>query len=95
MFYVARNIEYVEDGGRDYWQSPGETVARRAGDCEDMAILALFMLERDTDAVAFMAAGHGHAWIVADGKHWEPETAYEYQEPQPYERLYSYEQVKR
>ena len=34
----AATIAYVDDEGEDYWQSPDETVARGAGDCEDQAI---------------------------------------------------------
>jgi len=34
----AARIRYVDDEGEDYWQSPAETIARGAGDCEDQAI---------------------------------------------------------
>ncbi|MEM0448340.1 MAG: transglutaminase domain-containing protein [Methanomassiliicoccales archaeon] len=36
--WVRRNIAYEEETG-DYWQSAKETLARKAGDCEDHAIL--------------------------------------------------------
>lgn len=36
-----RRITYREDGAADIWQTPGETLAQMAGDCEDQAILGL------------------------------------------------------
>lgn len=41
--YVRNNVTYEEDPG-DYWQSPRETLDRRAGDCEDRAILYINIL---------------------------------------------------
>lgn len=40
--YVFNNIKYVHDNG-DEWQTPEETLSKRTGDCEDMAILWLYL----------------------------------------------------
>ena len=40
----AARITYVDDEGEDYWQSPSETIARGAGDCEDQAIYLHYLL---------------------------------------------------
>jgi hypothetical protein len=46
--WIEKNIKYKGDveqyGYEDYWASPGETVASGYGDCEDMAILFLYMV---------------------------------------------------
>lgn len=42
--WVALNIVYVADGREEFAQTPKETMARRAGDCEDFAILDVALL---------------------------------------------------
>lgn len=42
--WVNREIAYKSDGGRDNWASASTTLRKRAGDCEDYAILKLQML---------------------------------------------------
>jgi hypothetical protein len=45
--WVKENIEYTLDplGGLwDSWQQPHETLARKAGDCEDMALLWIYLV---------------------------------------------------
>ncbi|MDD1768867.1 MAG: transglutaminase-like domain-containing protein [Methanomassiliicoccales archaeon] len=37
--WVRSEVAYEADDGSDYWQSAEETLLRRAGDCEDQAIL--------------------------------------------------------
>ncbi len=43
-----RNITWQEDqkvwGAADYWATPFETIAKKAGDCEDFAIIKYFSL---------------------------------------------------
>jgi predicted transglutaminase-like cysteine proteinase len=43
-----RNITWQEDqkiwGASDYWATPFETIAKKAGDCEDFAIIKYFSL---------------------------------------------------
>lgn len=47
---VFEQIAYKEDrqlyGMEDYWATPNETLQRLAGDCEDVAILKLALLQR-------------------------------------------------
>lgn len=45
--HVARDVKYVSDprGGADFIQSPEQTLALKAGDCEDQTILLSSMLE--------------------------------------------------
>ena len=42
--WVNRSIRYQSDNGRDYWAKASETLSKRAGDCEDYAILKMQML---------------------------------------------------
>lgn len=48
--WVNNNINYVEDsrlwGSADYWATASETLARARGDCEDLAIVKMKLLER-------------------------------------------------
>lgn len=43
---VNAEFRYLDDAGSDRWSSARETLARRAGDCEDLAILKLALLAR-------------------------------------------------
>lgn len=47
--WMRRNIRYIHDnrqyGESDYWAVPSETLASRAGDCEDHAILLCSLLQ--------------------------------------------------
>ena len=92
LFFVARHVSYIEDH-EEYWQSPGETYALGTGDCEDYAILAMFMINRDTDSEALMATDATHAWLIVDGEHWEPISA-TLVPPRSFVRLYTYDQAK-
>lgn len=51
MMYVHNEISYVRDiysvGKDEYWQSPSETLRWRTGDCEDKAILMMYILKED------------------------------------------------
>lgn len=77
MEWTARNIIYVADAD-DVWQSPEQTMLRRAGDCEDVSILAMSML-RDLGFDPTLEIGTDpkkrltHAWVLVDGQHWEPQ----------------------
>lgn len=46
--WANRSIRYTEDaqqyGQADYWADPAQTLRRRAGDCEDIAILKMQLL---------------------------------------------------
>ena len=72
----AATIKYAEDQGGDYWQSPEETIARGAGDCEDQAIYLHRLLEdRGLESQVVFGIENlrhvefGHVWVEcpADG----------------------------
>ena len=48
VHFLKEEFKYVEDqklfGKYEYWQSPSEFLARRAGDCEDFALFAQYVL---------------------------------------------------
>lgn len=72
--WVSDNIHYPAD---EYWQSPAQTYIWRTGDCEDFAILALYLIHRDVGIDGRLILGYfyssGHAWLYADGHFWEPQ----------------------
>jgi hypothetical protein len=77
--WVATNIHYMSDEerwGRDYWQTPEETLLYRTGDCEDFSILLCSLLRAygiDAEQV-YVALGvdgeeDGHAFLIEDWNH--------------------------
>ena len=73
----ARDVPYVRDANGDAWQTPEETVARGAGDCEDKALYLHHLLREqgiDSQVVFGIQNLHrlknGHAWVEcqADGQ---------------------------
>ena len=73
----AARIRYVDDVGGDYWQSPDETIARGAGDCEDQAfylhhLLGLKGLQAEVvfGIENLKHVESGHVWVEypADGE---------------------------
>lgn len=44
--WVYFNIDYVSEGDRDRWQTPEYTYTFRTGDCEDFAILWMYLVEK-------------------------------------------------
>lgn len=60
-------LSYLPDPAtRDIWQSPAQTLKRGGGDCEDLALLLLSVLEhQQIEAVLSIGTfyGRGHAWI--------------------------------
>jgi hypothetical protein len=70
QIWVDNNIDYVPDVD-GHWQTPAETLSRRAGDCEDYAILLCSLLraygvpaEDIYVAAGFDANDSGHAFVV-------------------------------
>jgi predicted transglutaminase-like cysteine proteinase len=74
--WVAINIDYMSDEkrwGKDYWQTPEETLFYRTGDCEDFSILLCSLLraygiDAERVYVALGVAGEedGHAFLLQD-----------------------------
>ena len=81
---VNSRIRYISDrkafGKRDYWAGPVETLKRASGDCEDFAILKMWMLHRlgfdlaDMHIVVVrsrrLANDHAILSVRADGKNY-------------------------
>jgi predicted transglutaminase-like cysteine proteinase len=82
--WANANIRYADDsklyGQRDFWASAGSTLKRRAGDCEDIAIVKMQLLaamgvrrEDMTLTIARdLARNADHALLVVkiDGRNW-------------------------
>lgn len=77
--WVATNIDYISDEkrwGKDYWQTPAETLSYRTGDCEDFSILLCTLLRTygiDAESV-YVALGidddeEGHAFLLENWYH--------------------------
>lgn len=72
--WVNRNVRYQRDAA-DHWQTPDTTWDRKAGDCEDIAILKRAVLinqgRADADILFVIAydliARGDHAFLVVDG----------------------------
>ena len=77
MWWVADEIYYVSDSihypADEYWQSPAQTYVWRSGDCEDYAILALYLIHRDMGIDGMMWCSSDHGWVYVDGHEWEPQ----------------------
>ena len=78
--WVYYNISYAYDEttyGRDYWQTPQETLVSRTGDCEDYVILFLFLLDNrlniQGDMVIFRVESEQsyHATARVDGLYYD------------------------
>lgn len=67
--YVRANVAYA-DTYPDVWQSPQTTLEKGTGDCEDMAILWLYLVHESTGEKGTLWMGwwggekYGHAWAT-------------------------------
>jgi hypothetical protein len=74
--WVASNIDYLPDEkrwGKDYWQTPEETLSYYTGDCEDFSFLLCSLLraygiaaERVYVALGIDDEEEGHAFLIED-----------------------------
>lgn len=78
--WLAINVEWVNDEIHDeteYWQSPDQTYQWRSGDCEDFAILMLYLLRFELGEKGQMVVGtiqgSGHGWVRYQGVDYEPQ----------------------
>lgn len=81
--WIAWKIVYVSDadlyGKSEYWATPDETYWNMAGDCEDDALLLMYLLHRDMGLeskliigkVIYQGVSYGHAWVEVNGEWWE------------------------
>lgn len=75
IFARARSIRYAPDtAGQDVWQTPAETEARGAGDCEDKSIwLAHAIIQRGIGEPMIVVGRRRsgaplHVWVELDGR---------------------------
>jgi len=79
--WIHENIIYTSDGAKDEWSLPHETYLKRAGDCEDVAILAMYFIKTELKRESFFEGGYyydnniryGHAWVSVNDIPWEPQ----------------------
>ena len=76
--WIDDNYNYTADD-KEHWQTPDETLKKMTGDCEDWAILALYMLDQINIKARFAGVrkieyehGYFHACIEIDGRIYEP-----------------------
>jgi len=69
--WVLTNIKYTKDIV-DEWQNPGETIDLMAGDCEDRAILFLYLVNKylgekaDLQGIHFINSEINHMTAIID-----------------------------
>ena len=77
--WLIQNIQYATDASHDstsdYWQSPAQTYDSRLGDCEDYAILMMYLIHRNMEGWPDLIIGQDesglHAWISYKGVSYE------------------------
>ena len=91
--YVTFQSDSIHYPADDYWQSPAQTYVWGHGDCEDFAILALYLECRDVGIKGRLIIGTvwggGHAWLWADGHFWEPQWGWTIDGDPNYSIMYS------
>lgn len=83
MSWLGYNIYWINDAdvyGKEYFQNPQETYDKRAGDCEDWCILAMYMIKNELGLYPNLIIAqriddhrYGHAWIEVDGIWYDPQ----------------------
>jgi hypothetical protein len=74
LFIIAKGFRSQKDAqGKDHWQTPQETEARRAGDCEDKALWLFAQLKKNGFHKARLVVGRQrassgglHVWVVLE-----------------------------
>lgn len=68
LHFVTHFIRYeAEPYGEDVWQTPYVTLKRKAGDCEDKAILFLWLVGRGE----LVLLTTNHAIVCVDGEYYD------------------------
>jgi hypothetical protein len=102
---VAQRVHYTSDGAAhhvdEYWQSPDQTWTLQSGDCEDYALLVMYLIHVDLGGWPQLACGGqqrfdgtwaGHAWVEYNGREYEPQNGFDVTDNPRYStpRLVSY-----
>jgi hypothetical protein len=84
--WADRYVAYVSDDIHDqleYWQSPDQTYVWGSGDCEDFALLTMYVIRKELGGWPHLVLGRyvyddgehgGHAWIEYEGCWYEAQT---------------------
>jgi len=98
--WVATNIHYMSDEerwGKDYWQTPEQTLLYRTGDCEDFSILLCSLLrsygidaERVYVTLGVDGEEDGHAFLIENWYHDGEWRRIESQAPAQFSSWYSW-----
>jgi hypothetical protein len=68
--YIGENYVYISDH-YDEWKMPKETIADGGGDCEDLSILFLYMVNESFGVKGELIVSDTlrgcHAWALVDG----------------------------
>lgn len=78
--WLSQNIQYKTDqsvhGVDEYWQTPSETYALRSGDCEDWAILMMYLIRTnlagDLPKMYFQPGAMWDIWVEWNGTRYLP-----------------------
>jgi len=93
-------LEYVSDYNYEPKTGvflPEEFYYKKYGDCEDFALMLVFILETKLDQKAYLVGGYYnnssnlHMWVESDGVIYEPTAGAINNNPDLYEELYRYE----
>lgn len=81
IYWIQNNIEYENDP-YDYWKLPQETYESRAGDCEDIALLFLYICRellyiKDCSLIRVISRGSFHIIPKVNELYYEPLGGYE------------------
>lgn len=78
--WMDENLDYRLDGegNEDYWQTPSETLERGGGDCEDLSLLFMYLLEEELGKSSSLLLVRvdgmdpvGHAIVDSEGQWFE------------------------
>jgi len=99
VWWVSKYIMYTKDevlyNDGEYWATPEETYKSQRGDCEDHALLSLYLLHRDLGLNPRLVCGWykdlRHAWIELDGEWYEATSGRKVTDSSNYREFLTYE----
>jgi len=93
LFWCISNLSYKSDKevyGKSYWQTPEETYRLRTGDCEDFALLFMYLteknlgLETELIIVGYNSSSANHAVVGVGGQWYETTGGFRIIDYSPY-----------
>jgi hypothetical protein len=95
--WIFDNIEYKTDkdvhGLDEYWQSWKETVTLGTGDCEDLSILFLEIIETYHGNEGCVVTTNDHAIAYIDGEFYDGTSNQVYDSYDDIERIFTYDEL--